>query len=308
MPAQWSAVGFDNGGEGVAYHDNVPGNAGGQLRPNEDVDIISSGGNYVVNNFETGEWLLYTVNVQATGNYDIRLFVSSEFANSGFHVEIDDTDVTGRVTVPNTGNWNTFQWVGKQAIRLTAGQHVLKVVSDQQYFNLRDVWVVARPSSTPFTGKPVQLPALIEAENFDRGGEGVAYHDNIAGNAGGQYRTGEDVDIIASTDTVPGTGGFVVNNFETGEWLAYTVNSNGGSFDVTLRAATSPDFPDAAYHIEIDGVNVSGTIVLPDTGGWNNFQWVGLRPVQIPAGERVLKIVSERQYFNLNAINVAPRP
>jgi hypothetical protein len=61
------------------------------------------------------------------------------------------------------------------------------------------------------------VPAVIEAEQFDRGGAGVGYLDRVAGNAGGQFRPTEDVDIIAIT------GGYAVNNFQTGEWLAYTI-------------------------------------------------------------------------------------
>ena len=35
----------------------------------------------------------------------------------------------------------------------------------------------------------------IQAENFDTGGEGVAYHDTDTANSGGQYRTSEGVDV-----------------------------------------------------------------------------------------------------------------
>ena len=41
----------------------------------------------------------------------------------------------------------------------------------------------------------------IQAENFDTGGEGVAYRDTDVANSGGQYRTTEGVDIQATTDT-----------------------------------------------------------------------------------------------------------
>ena len=146
IPGTFEAEDFDRGGEGVAYHDNVPGNAGGQYRPGEDVDIIASsdsaGGAYVVNNFETGEWLNYTINVQSASNYDIELRVTSMFADSAFHVEVDGVDVTGRISVPNTGSWSSFQWVGKKGIALRGGQHVLKIVSDQQYFDLNSVRVL----------------------------------------------------------------------------------------------------------------------------------------------------------------------
>src|SRR5229473_3784159 len=129
--------------------------------------------------------------------------------------------------------------------------------------------VEALPTSTPFSVTPIAVPGSFEAENFDLGGEGVAYHDNTPGNQGGQYRLSEDVDIIVSSD--PLGGGYVVNNFETGEWLAYTVNVQATAlYDIELRASSA--FTNSAFHVEIDGVNATGTIVVPSTGSWNTFQ------------------------------------
>src|SRR5437016_1922351 len=161
VPGSFEAENFDLGGEGVAYHDNTPGNQGGLYRITEDVDIVVSydtlGGGYVVNNFETGEWLAYTVNVAASAFYDIEIRASSEFANSAFHVEIDGQDVTGSIIVPNTGWWKAFQWVGKQGVPIAAGKHVLKIFADQQYFNLNSFRVTATSTaaSTPYTGTPI---------------------------------------------------------------------------------------------------------------------------------------------------------
>src|SRR5439155_12230857 len=151
------------GGEGVAYHDNVKGNAGGQYRVSEDVDIIVSadalGGGYVVNNFETGEWLAYTINVAASALYDIEIRASSGWSTTAFHVEIDGVNVTGTVTVPNTGNWNSHQWVGKKGVALAAGQHVLKIVADQQYFDLNSIRVTTAVVDTQAPNIPANLTA-----------------------------------------------------------------------------------------------------------------------------------------------------
>ncbi len=309
VPGSFEAENFDLGGEGVAYHDNVPGNAGGQYRLNEDVDIILSadalGGGFVVNNFETGEWLAYTVSVAASAQYDIELRASSAFSTSAFHIEIDGQNVTGTVTVPDTGKWKTFQWVGRKGVSLAAGQHVLKVVADQQYFNLNSIRVTAAPLATPYFGTPIAVPGGFEAENFDLGGEGVAYHDNVAGNTGGQYRLNEDVDIILSADALG--GGYVVNNFETGEWLAYTVSVAASAlYDIELRASSA--LSTSAFHIEVDGQNVTGTVNVPNSGDWNTFQWVGKKGVSLSAGQHVLKIVADQQYFNLNSIRVTAAP
>src|SRR5712691_8437649 len=164
-------------------------------------------------------------------------------------------------------------------------------------------------AQTPFSGTPIAIPGTFEAENFDLGGEGVAYHDNTLGNQGGQYRTSEDVDIIVSQD--PAGGGYVVNNFETGEWLNYTINvPTTGNYTIELRAVTNSGLPNSAYHVEIDGVNVTGSVVLPttDSVGWSNFQWIGTRTVTLAAGTHFLKLVSDQQYFNLNSIRVLATP
>ena len=117
------------------------------------------------------------------------------------------------VAVPNTGSWGTFQWVGKGGVNLTAGQHILKMYANAQYFNLDKIRTLVDPQTeSPYTGTPFAVPAQFEAEDFDNGGEGVAYHDNTPGNQGGQYRPNEDVDIVTIS------GGYAVNNFETGEW------------------------------------------------------------------------------------------
>ena len=45
------------------------------------------------------------------------------------------------------------------------------------------------------------VPGRIEAEDYDLGGEGIAYHDTTPGNLGGIYRQ-DDVDI----ETLAGEG------------------------------------------------------------------------------------------------------
>jgi hypothetical protein len=306
LPGTFEAEDFDHGGEGVAYHDNVAGNAGGQYRTDESVDIIVSRdpdiAGYAVNNFETGEWLAYTVDVAAAGLYEIDLRVASgTFTTSAFRIEIDGADVTGRVTVPATGSFGSFQWVGKTSVELSAGQHVLKLVAVEQYFNVNQIRL-APVLHSPFGGTPIALPGTFEAEDFDEGGEGQAYHDNVAGNAGGQYRTAEDVDIVVSRD--PEGGDYVVNNFETGEWLVYTVEiAAAGSYDIELRLA-SGTFTTSAFHVELDGADVTGSIVVPATGSFGAFQWVGKKGVALPAGRHVLRLVSDQQYFDVNRLRV----
>ena len=62
--------------------------------------------------------------------YAIDVRVSSSGAGGTFHVEVDGVNVTGALTVPNTGGWNAWSTVTKTGVSLTAGQHVLRLVLD----------------------------------------------------------------------------------------------------------------------------------------------------------------------------------
>src|SRR5437762_4552616 len=119
---------------------------------------------------------------------------------------------------------------------------------------------------TPYTGTPIAVPGSFEAENFDLGGEGVAYHDNTPGNQGGAYRLTEDVDIVVSSDALGGV--YVVNNFETGEWLAYTINvAASAQYNIEIRASSR--VPTTRFHAVIDGPTVTGSIAVPNTTSWS---------------------------------------
>ncbi len=303
VPGAFEAENFDLGGEGVAYHDAVPGNAGGQYRTAEDVDIYTpaTGTNatgHAVNNIQTGEWLEYTVNVAATGSYLVQLHVSTQMTGSSFHVEVDGVDVTGSVTVPVTGWWGTYAWTGK-TVTLSAGQHVLRVHAEQEYFNLDAIRI---SSQTPYSGTAFAAPGTWQAEDFDRGGEGTAYHDAVAGNAGAQYRTSEDVDIYTPATGTNATA-YAVNNIQTGEWLEYTIDVPAtGVYNIDLHAAS--ELTTSRFHVEIDGTDVTGPITVANTGWWGTFAWVGKTGVSLAAGQHVLRVHAEQEYFNLDAVRV----
>jgi hypothetical protein len=132
VPGTLQVENFDNGGEGVAYHDQDSGNNGGVYRTT-DVDIRAMTGasnGYDVFNARAGEWLKYTINVPTSGTYDIKARVASRLAGGTFHFEVDNVDVTGSITAPTTGSWSVFQDAGKSGISLTAGTHVLRLALD----------------------------------------------------------------------------------------------------------------------------------------------------------------------------------
>ncbi|HEY2987978.1 MAG TPA: carbohydrate-binding protein, partial [Candidatus Binatia bacterium] len=196
VPAVFQAEDFDNGGEGVAYHDAVPGNAGGAYR-SEDVDIVAGGTGYVVNNIQTGEWLSYSINVAQTGTYRIEASVTSGMTASGFHIEIDGVDKTGSVTVPNSGSWSAFQWAGVGGVSLSAGAHTLKIVSEQEYFDLDAIQISTDtvtsppppPAPAPVTDTTAPVISLVSVSALSASGGTISWKTDELSNSQIEYGT-----------------------------------------------------------------------------------------------------------------------
>src|SRR5262249_60055793 len=140
------------------------------------------------------------------------------------------------------------------------------------------------PLSTPYFRSAGPNPGVVEVENFDAGGEGVAYHDDGPGNAGGQYRQ-TDVDIAADANNT----GYVVGWVSAGEWLNYSVNvTTAGSYTIGVRVACYGQ--GGTFHIESNGTNVTGTLTVPDTGGSQDWQTLNTTAT-FPARPQILRLV-----------------
>src|SRR5262245_43345184 len=410
IPGVVEAENFNDGGEGFGYHDLTTGNSGGATYRQSDVDIETTsdtGGGYSIGYVQAGEWLAYSVSALATASYTLDARVASINTGGTFHVEVDGIDVTGRISVPSTGGWQTWQMVTVPNIPLTAGPHMMLVVFDSigstgwvgnlnymrwtspginappsvqltspvngstytapatialaasasdpdgtvtQVAFYRDttlittdttapytfswtpvpagtyvltavatdnsgasttsapvtVQVAAAPKSSPFGGVAAVIPGVVEAENFDNGGEGVAYHDTTPGNSVGQYRQ-TDVDIETTTD--PG-GQYSLGYVVASEWLKYSVSvTTTGIYTVETRVASQG--PGGMFHIEVDDVDVTGTLALPDTGGWQSWRSVSFGGIALVAGPHVIRLFIDANgptgYFgNINAMRWNP--
>lgn len=136
VPGRIDAEDYKDGGEGVGYHDTTNGNSGGHYRQ-DGVDIeptTDTNGGYDVGWIAGGEWLAYDINVATTGTYRVIARVSTP-STARFHLEIDGQNKTGSVTIPWTGGWQ--RWVDVVVnVKLTAGQHKLRFVAEDDRFNL----------------------------------------------------------------------------------------------------------------------------------------------------------------------------
>jgi hypothetical protein len=284
------AENYDLGGEGLAYHDVEKANLGGAFRTTKGVDVQKTTdvvGTYNVGYAKAGEWLEYTINVKTAGKYAFDFRLASAGSNGKFHAAIDGTNVTGSLTVPNTGGWQIWKTLTKAGVSLAAGTHVLRIALDANG-STGSVGNVNYLSIRPDTTTPTTT-ITIQAEDFDAGGEGVAYHDNDAANVGGRYRN-TGVDIQSTTDA---GGGFNVSYAKAGEWLNYTATiATGGAYTLEFRVASNGGGGGGGgrFHLEVDGLDVTGALPVPNTGGWQAWTTISKPNVNLSAGKHVFRL------------------
>ena len=144
--------------------------------------------------------------------------------------------------------------------------------------------IVVNGVESPYGGTPWPVPGLIQAENFDNGGQFVGYYDTTPGNTGGAYRN-TDVDIQATSDT---GGGYNVGWIAASEWLNYTINvAAAGTYVLALRVASGVQ--GGTFNVDFGGVNETGTLTVPNTGGWQTYQTL-TTTVQLSAGQQIMQV------------------
>lgn len=308
IPGIIKAADYNDGGEGVGYHDTTAGNAGNLYRQ-DNVDIKrntdaenASLAPYSVGWFATGEYLNYAANVATSGTYTMSVRVASAMNTGKFHVEQDGVNISGSLSVPNTGAWDAGYATVSASVKLKAGARTLKLVSDAEFFDVSFLkFTFVAPEAGPVNGTALAIPGTINAIDYDLGGEGVAYHDEDQGNNGGVYRS-DDVDIKRSTDSVSAPA-YVVGWFRAGEYLKYSVNiAKAATYQLKIRAAANAA---TKLHIEIDNNNVSNSIDIARTGDWDTTYATFSANVALPAGAHALKLVAEGDYVDVASLNFA---
>jgi hypothetical protein len=131
VTSQIEAEDFDNGGEGISFH-NL-GRKKHTIYRRTAVELLAAnddGGGYYVGSIKRGEWLEYTAKVATAGLYTFQGRFQSVGKGGAFHVEVDGRDVTGRLSIPNGGKNAKWTTINKRNVSLTSGKHVVRVFFD----------------------------------------------------------------------------------------------------------------------------------------------------------------------------------
>ncbi len=135
IPGKVEAEHYDRGAAELAYHDNDEKNHGANYRGETQVDIekrSDASNGHGVGWTHKGEWIVYSVKVKQSGNYTIEIPVASDKKGGTFHLEFDGKDVTGPISVPDTGGWDKLQRINKENVRLRQGLFQMKMVMDSE--------------------------------------------------------------------------------------------------------------------------------------------------------------------------------
>jgi len=152
------------------------------------------------------------------------------------------------------------------------------------------------PPEGPFGGTPAAIPGTVQAENYDTGGQGVAYNVSTVNGTGNNYRS-DGVDLEATTDT---GGGFNLGWTTGGQWFKYTVNvATAGTHTVSFRVAAPTAVTDAFHLANSAGTNLTGAVNVPATGGWQTWTTV-TATVTLPAGVQTLTLDEDNPGWNIN--------
>jgi beta-glucanase (GH16 family) len=150
-------------------------------------------------------------------------------------------------------------------------------------------------SDAAWDGASVEIPGVVEAEEFNTGGAGSSYTASWKHQGDSTFRPQEGPAIRQITphgepDVVP--GGYYLYNLPAQAYANYSVRIAKDS-NYTFRARVSSQGTGGVIHFNLDGKPVTKSMQIPDTGGAGNFTVLYFGPSPLPAGEHILSLATE---------------
>jgi hypothetical protein len=314
IPGIVEAEEFDNGSAGAAWYavDNTQGGAANIIR--QDVGLPIRGDelcNYII--LENRSFVVYTVSI--AGDNEMLYFMPGILCTGTgqLNLYIDDA-IYAQISVSAGDSW-TYP---ESNVTLPGGDHKMKLmylgsgslsVDGMDFY----AWSINQYSGTPYNG-PHAIPCVIEAEDFDNGGDGVAWHDSDAGLAGGNMNeaygrvTDEMGNIIdVELETYNNSGVINICWIRGGEWYNYTVEAPAaGLYDFlfTLGVGSSPNLK-----LSVNGKDVA-TFTPEATGDNQAFavtETSTVREVALVEGKNVVTFTSVTSGdYNFDKFEIKP--
>jgi endoglucanase len=214
---------------------------------------------------DNNDWMDYSVNVASAGSYTVNFRVASMFTGAQFQLRNSSGSVLATVTVPNTGNFQSWQTVSA-TVSLPAGTQTLRIITTQANGGWNINWFeIVGAASTP-APSPTPTNIKIQAEAYSA----------MSG--------------IQTENTSDAGGGQNVGWQDNNDWMDYSVNViAAGTYAVNFRVASM--FTGAQFQLRNASGSVLATVTVPNTGSFQSWQTVSAS-VTLPAGQQTLRIIT----------------
>ncbi|MES2375887.1 MAG: hypothetical protein V4553_04890 [Bacteroidota bacterium] len=146
---------YDFGGQGVAFNDNTTKDGDGGYRAPDFVDVVPDyTPRSVVGWTGNGEWLTFSINVEATGNYQVDTWMGASGTAGRWQVFIDNVSISGNnqmgiyaATGNNNNNQQPFTYKNGNLftqgttvpVPITAGYHIVKLFENNASYDMRGI-------------------------------------------------------------------------------------------------------------------------------------------------------------------------
>ena len=132
------ALKFDQGDPGEAWFDATPAKLGpASVRPDAQVDVASDG--KAIGHVDDGEWVEYTISVDAAGQYDLSFFAATPWGGRAVAASFIQNGAVYESAVAATprSDWTDYAQTAPTTVSLRAGEQVLRVSFEGEAQNLR---------------------------------------------------------------------------------------------------------------------------------------------------------------------------
>ena len=151
----------------------------------------------------------------------------------------------------------------------------------------------------------ISIPGIVQAENFDKGGEGLTFHDSDSEDQGdAKSRTDNE-----GVDLVKGNNGTVIGYTAVGEWLEYSVKvTESGTYSYEATVSSGVSGSGFTLGLVEDGkVTSLCKVNVPQTGSnnWDTYKVVkGNILKELEAGEHIFRITINGANCNIDKIEL----
>ncbi len=157
----------------------------------------------------------------------------------------------------------------------------------------------------PYSGTPIAIPGIIQAENFDKGGEGLTFHDSDNTREGDtEYRKdGEGVDFVK------GNGGTAIGYTAEKEWLEYSIDvQEAGTYQYVATVSSGTSGSGFSIGIQKNGGMITlAKVSVPQTGNnnWDTYKTVeGQLSQNLEVGQQIMRFTITGQQCNIDKVEL----